>query len=242
MPFHYINPSTDPYFNLAVEEFLFHHFNEPVFHVWQNEPSVIIGRNQLPEAEVDIHFLNEKNIKIVRRFSGGGAVYQDLGNINLTFINSDGNLDFDSYNQKIMEFLTSLNLQPTTNERRAIFLDNKKISGSSQHVRGQKVVYHATLLFSANLDNLVSSLLGNEFLRLSVKHVRSVKSPVTNLSSFFPTNFTIQNFKDKIAAYFIDDDSNSVSLTDEMLEKINFLKSSKYLNSEWITNGVYKYI
>ena len=234
------NTSTDPYYNMAVEEFLFHHFNEPVFHLWQNKPSVIIGLNQLMEAEVNMDFVRQNDIQLVRRFSGGGAVYQDLGNINLSFINSDGNLDFDSYNQRIIDFLISLGLKPTTNERRAIFIDNMKVSGSSQHVRGPKAVYHATLLFSSNLNFLQHSLLGKEYPSLSAKHVRSVKSPVTNLSCYFPGDFTIQDFRDKIVQYFIHPSSSAITLSDEDKKQIQLLKTSKYLNSDWINHGMRK--
>lgn len=237
MPAYYINPNTDPYHNMAVEEFMFHHFDEPVFHLWQNEPSVVIGRNQLPEAEVDMVCLQKKNIKLVRRFSGGGAVYQDLGNINLSFINSDRNLDFDSMNLQIMEFLRTLGLTPTTNERRAIFIDEKKISGSSQFIRGQKAIYHVTLLYSANLDNLENSLRGNTNILLLNKHVKSVRSTVTNLSSYFPEAFSVENFKERIAAYFIHQNDKSVILTDEFQNKIQQLKDDKYTNNVWILNG-----
>lgn len=234
------NSSTDPYYNMAVEEFLFHHFHEPVFHVWQNEPSVVIGRNQLLEAEVNVDFVDQNDIKIVRRFSGGGAVFQDLGNINLTFINSDGNLDFDSYNQRIMDFLASLQLQPTTNARRAIFINDRKISGSSQHVRGHKVIYHATLLFSSHLEHLERSLQGKDFPVLSAKHVRSVKSPVANLSEFLPSELSVQGFKQQIVEYFREPDSKSIRISDDDQKEICTLRDSKYLNSDWIQSGLYK--
>jgi len=235
------NTSTDPYYNMAVEEFLFHHFNEPVFNIWQNKPSVIIGRNQLMEAEVNMDFVRQNDIQLVRRFSGGGAVYQDLGNINLSFINSGGNLDFDSYNQQIIDFLSSLGLKPTTNERRAIFIDNLKVSGSSQHIRGQKVIYHATLLFSSNLNFLQNSLLGKDYpSTLPARHVRSVKSPVTNLSGYFPEDFTIQDFRDKIVQHFIHPNSSAITLSCEDKRQIQLLKDSKYLNTEWINNGMRK--
>ena len=234
------NSSTDPYMNMAVEEFLFHHFTEPVFHVWQNEPTVVIRRNQLPEAEVNLDYILKNDIKLVRRFSGGGAVYQDLGNINLTFINSAGNLDFDFNNQRIMNFLASLNLHPTTNERRALFIDNMKISGSAQHIRGQRVIYHATLLFSSNLESLQHSLQGKNFPALSSRYVKSVKSPVTNLSDYFPSYFTIRDFKEKIIRYFTRPTSLKITFSKEESEKIKALKESKYVNSDWNYSGIYK--
>ena len=232
------NSSTDPYLNMAVEEFLLHHCNEPVFHVWQNEPSVIIGRNQLADAEVNLDFIRKNDIKLVRRFSGGGAVYQDLGNINLTFINSNGNLDFDTYNLKVMDFLTSLHLQPTSNQRRAIFINEMKVSGSSQHIRGQKVIYHATLLFSSNLDFLNRSLQGKDMPEMSSKYVKSVKCPVTNLADHLPPDFTIEEFKQLIIRFFTGKDSRKIIFTEKETQEILVLKDFKYTNPNWINDGI----
>ncbi len=237
MHFYLDNPSTDPYLNMATEEFLYRHSSEPVFHLWQNDPSVIIGRNQLPEAEVNLDFIQSNDIKLVRRFSGGGAVYQDTGNINLTFINTDGNIDFDSYNQKIMDFLLSMHLNPTTNKRRSIFIDNMKVSGSSQHLRAQKVIYHATLLFSSNLTFLYHSLQGTDMPELTSRYVKSVKSPVTNLSGYFPPDFTIDDFKAHIIRFFTGTDSRQIIFSEKESEAIQALKNTKYANPDWILRG-----
>ncbi len=234
MNFYLNNSFTDPYLNMAVEEFLFQNYNESVFHLWQNEASVIVGKNQLLEAEIDLDYVQKQNIKIVRRFTGGGAVYQDLGNVNLSFIDSNANLNFDMYNQRIMDFLSSLGLNPTTNERRAIFIDGKKVSGCSQHIRGNKIIYHATLLFSSELSHLENSLRGNDKIELSSKFVKSVKSPVTNLSNYFQKNYNIQNFKADILNFFTENSSKNIILSAKELEKIHLLKTAKYLKEEWI--------
>ncbi len=238
MQYFFNNPHTDPYMNMAVEEFLFLHYHQPVFHLWQNEPCVVIGKNQLLEAEIDPEYARQNNIKIVRRFSGGGAVYQDLGNLNLSFITSDGTYAFDAFNRKIMDFLQSLHLTPTTNERRAIFINELKISGSSQHIRGSKSIYHATLLFNGNLNHLEQVLKGKEIATHPAKYVKSVKSPVTNLGNLISENLTIQSFADKLLEFFTTSQSKEIKLSAKDLNWISTLKSSKYESSSWIQNGV----
>ncbi len=242
MQFYFENPYTDPYFNMAVEEFLFLHYDEPVFHLWQNDTSVIVGKNQLLEAETDAGYAAENDIRVVRRFSGGGAVYQDLGNVNLSFIRSDNFFDFDHYNQRIMDFLSSKGLSPTTNERRGIFIDELKISGSSQHIRSTKSIYHATLLFNSNLEHLEQSLQGDENIDIGVKHVKSVRSPVTNLQDHFKEGYTLLDFKKDILKFFTNSNSKKIELSADNLKWIEHQKTTKYNNETWIREGRYKYL
>lgn len=230
------NSSTDPYFNLAAEEFIFYHFSEPVLRIWQNEPCVVIGKNQLLAAEIDTDFAERNNIQIVRRFSGGGAVFHDLGNINISFINSDGNKNFDSYNEQIISFLKSENLHPATDKRHAIYLDNRKISGCAQYVRGQKSIYHATFLFSCNLNLLENVLKGNSPTEENYKYVKSVKSAVTNISNYLPP-LSVNDFKEKLIRFFCNPETEKIILDNKMLEEINFLKLNKYKNDDWIFQG-----
>ena len=232
------SPFTDIYFHLAAEEYLLKQGNENIFMLWQDTPSVVIGKHQRLRSEVDKKWAEQEQVHIARRFSGGGAVYHDLGNINLTFINSNGNLDFDTYNLKVMDFLTSLHLQPTSNQRRAIFINEKKVSGSSQHIRGQKVIYHATLLFSSNLDFLNRSLQGKDMPEMSSKYVKSVKSPVTNLADHLPPDFTIEEFKQLIIRFFTGKDSRKIIFTEKETQEILVLKDFKYTNPDWINDGI----
>lgn len=242
MTYYFNNPYSDPYFNMAVEEFLFHHYDEPVFHLWQNDKCVVVGKNQLLEAETDKDYLEENEIKTVRRFSGGGAVYQDSGNINLSFMNSSGNINFDSYNEQIVEFLRSLKLNVSSNERRAIFVDDLKISGSAQHIRGNKAIYHVTLLFDANLTHLDKSLKGDESLLNSSKYVRSVRSPVTNLKRYLPDGYELQSFKKDILHFFTNKHSKEIELSADNLTWIDHIKASKYQDANWTRDGRYKYL
>lgn len=235
MSFYYNNPYTDPYLNMAIEEYLFNAYDETVFHIWRNEKSVIVGKNQLLEAEIDLEYVNRNSIKIVRRFTGGGAVYQDLGNINFSFLSSNSNIHFDKYNEKIMEFLkTTYQLKLSTNERRAIFIDDLKISGSAQHIRGQKSVYHATLLFDGDLEHLNNSLQGKEIENRAEKYVKSVKSPTVNLKTYLPENLSISKFINDAITFFTQENSKNIILTEKELQTIQKIKEEKYLSKEWI--------
>ncbi|MFV0471975.1 MAG: biotin/lipoate A/B protein ligase family protein [Paludibacteraceae bacterium] len=235
--------STDPYFNLALEEFIFYHFSEPVMRIWQNKPCVVVGKNQLLSAEIDLDFAYKNNIKIVRRFSGGGAVFQDLGNVNISFIRSDGKKSFQEYNQQLIRFLHSIDLSATTNERQAIYLDKRKVSGCAQYVRGNKSIYHATLLFSSKLDILENVLQGVGLQKSDYRYVKSVKSPVENISRFLPPSFTQSKFIALLKDYFIaPSDTKHIHLPNDLTRKINKLKDDKYQNEEWILRGKFNNI
>jgi lipoate---protein ligase len=234
------NPYTDACFNLAAEEYLFKNFSDDVFMLWQNGPSVIVGKHQNIESEVNLAFSRENSIKVVRRFSGGGAVYHDLGNINLTFIESNSHPDFNKYTKQILGFLSSLGIHAQANERRALYIDGMKISGCAQYIRKNKVLFHATLLYSTNLNHLASSLNSlqtnqkNGELLKHRQYVKSVKDPVTNLSEHIPSPLLINDFKKLIIKYFLDNNlENSIySFSEEDITAITLLKQEKYVTTD----------
>ena len=123
------NRCTDIYFNLAAEEYLLKQKRGNFFMLWQSEPSVVMGKNQSVRAEVNEDYRIEKGIRLARRFSGGGAVYHDKGNINLTFIETTSQPLFEDYLQRIVGFLETMGVTAYTDERLGIYLDGKKISG-----------------------------------------------------------------------------------------------------------------
>ena len=141
--------STDPYYNLAVEEFLFSHTDEDVFMLWQNSPTVVIGKNQNAYAEVDLCFAEENGIKVARRITGGGAVYHDLGNVNYSYITSTENvssLDFETPSRAIIAALADMGITAELGGRNDILAGGKKISGNAQHTSNGRILHHGTLL------------------------------------------------------------------------------------------------
>ena len=234
------NTSINPYFNLAAEEYLLKNFSEDVFMLWQNEPSVIVGKHQNVRAEINIDFAKENHLKIARRFSGGGTVFHDLGNLNLTFIETNNNVNFDKFTNEIVSMLSELGIHAQSDKRRAINIDGLKISGSAQCIHKERVMYHATLLFSSDLGQLVQSLEVDEEAEKSDEndrriYVKSVKSPVTNLIKYLPQPFDIEKFRQYIMYYFLKQSNRNYlyMFSKNDIRSIELLKQEKYMLPEW---------
>lgn len=194
------NTCTDPYFNIAAEKYLLKSSAGDVFMMWQNESSVIIGKHQNINAEVDIDFAHQNQIKIARRISGGGAVYHDLGNVNLTFIENSSTSNFSKFPQMIIDFLDTIGVHAQPDKRLGLTIDGLKISGSAQYIHKKTALFHASLLFSSDLSVLKTVLNGKEDEKR--KYVKSVKSPVTNISEHLSTPMQIDDFKQTIMNHF----------------------------------------
>ena len=185
------SPFTDIYFHLAAEEYLLKQGNEDIFMLWQDTPSVVIGKHQRLRSEVDQEWAEREQVHIARRFSGGGAVYHDLGNVNLTFIETTSRLpEFVTYLQRTLDFLNSMGLMAIGGERLGIYLNGLKISGRAQCLYKDRVLYHCTLLYDTDLTALHQALnpepmVDDETLS-SVYAVPSVRSEVTNIRRHLP--------------------------------------------------------
>lgn len=231
------SPFTEIYFHLAAEEYLLKQGNEDIFMLWQDTPSVVIGKHQRLRSEVDQEWAEREQVHIARRFSGGGAVYHDLGNVNLTFIETTPRLpEFVTYLQRTLDFLNSMGLMATGGERLGIYLNGLKISGSAQCLYKDRVLYHCTLLYDTDLTALHQALnpelmVDDETLS-SVYAVPSVRSEVTNIRRHLSAG-TVTDFKEKAFQYF--SKSQSVSaFTREEIEAVNQLREEKYIQKEWI--------
>ena len=153
--------NTDPWFNLATEEFVLKNFDEDTFMLWRNAPSIIVGKHQNTLAEINLDYVKKNNIKVVRRLSGGGAVFHDLGNINFTFIKTgeNGNLiDFKKYTEPILEVLLKMGINARFEGRNDLTIEGKKFSGNAEHIWKNRVLHHGTLLFSSHMANLSEAL------------------------------------------------------------------------------------
>jgi len=189
---------TDPRFNLALEQFAFDSLDRvnSYFMLWQNHNSVIIGKNQNTSEEINANFVNAHNISVVRRLSGGGAVYHDLGNINFTFItgaNEERALDCALFCEPIQKALLSFGVPVEISGRNDMLIEEKKISGNARYIKRGRVMHHGTLLYDSDLDAL-SNALNPPNDKIESKAIKSVKSRVTNIRPFMKTDMTVKDF------------------------------------------------
>ncbi|MCL2068497.1 MAG: lipoate--protein ligase [Oscillospiraceae bacterium] len=179
------NDSVIPAWNLALEEYLLTQTKLEIIVLWRNSPSVIIGRNQNALEEIDAAYVRENAIDVIRRQSGGGAVFHDLGNINFTVIHALGQSDFNNYSkftQPVCEFLNTLGIKAYLHGRNDLLIGGMKFSGNAQAVRGGRIMHHGTLLYNADVGRLAGALRPNP-AKIQSKAVASVRSRVTNIAA-----------------------------------------------------------
>lgn len=238
------NNNTNPYFNLAMEEYLLKNSTEDLFILWRNKPSVIVGKNQNTLSEINLEYVKENSIPVVRRQSGGGAVFHDLGNINFTFITNNNNSfsDFKKFTQPIIDLLKTMGLDATFSGRNDLLIDGKKFSGNAQYNYRNKVMHHGTLLFSSQITDL-SNALKVKSIKFEGKGIKSVKSRVTNISEHLDTKMSVLEFKDLIMNYMasIDSDNKLYTLSKEDIDGIEKLVEKKYNTWEWNFGNSPKY-
>ena len=237
-----VNNSIDPYFNLALEEyFLKHHcLAEDLLILWQNCPTVVIGKNQDVLTEINYKFVSQNNINIVRRLSGGGAVYHDLGNLNFTYIvnNTKGKFirnDFSHFAEPIIVALSKLGLPAEFTGRNDILIAGKKFSGNSQYFFQNKLLHHGTLLFNTDLSVLAAALNAPE-PKHENRSVKSTKSRVTNIYDCLADKITINDFKQLLLTSifnFYNKPYQEYLLSSEDIAKITELVTTKYNTRQW---------
>jgi len=196
--YYYIdNRETCPYYNLALEQTLFDRLDRTGSYcmLWQNDKSVIVGKHQNTAAEICVPFTEKNGISVVRRLSGGGAVYHDLGNINFTFITGicGGNINFKEFCSPILEALLSFSIPVEFSGRNDIMIDGKKISGNAQYLSHDRVMHHGTLLYDTDLAVLEKSLAADG--RIQSKGIKSVRNRVANIRPFMKNDMPPENFR-----------------------------------------------
>ena len=237
------NDSIEPYFNLALEEYFLKQTDEEYFILWRNEPCIVVGKNQNTLSEIHLEFVKERNIKVVRRLTGGGAVFHDLGNINFTFIVNDESSfnDFKGFVAPIIGTLKTLGIDAEFSGRNDMLIEGKKFSGNAQCKHKSRVMHHGTLLFSSNMNDLSGALKPKD-IKFSDKSVKSVASRVTNISEHLENKLSVLEFKDEIFRYISSNTQSPIdSLTQEEIEKINKLRDEKYSTWEWNFGNSPKY-
>jgi lipoate-protein ligase A len=222
---------------MAVEEYLFKNFDDDIFMLWRNDNAVIVGKHQNSLAEINLDYIKEKNIKVVRRLSGGGAVFHDLGNLNFTFImNSyDGHpADFKRYTDPILEVLHKLDVPAKFEGRNDLTIEGKKFSGNAMHVVRNRVLQHGTLLFASEMKDLSEALKVHPN-KYQDKAVKSVRSRVTNISEHLKYPLSLDEFSDMIMKHIMVKypDSIPYQLNQFDIDEIAKLAESKYSSWEW---------
>lgn len=234
------NYSNDPRYNLAFEEYCFKYMprDEDYILLWINGPSIIIGRNQNTLEEINLEYVRENNIQVVRRITGGGAVYHDLGNLNFSIItNSHGRslIDFKKYNMSIVKSLQQLGVNCELSGRNDITIECKKFSGIAQSIWKGRVLNHGTLLFDTKLD-VLSKALNVKKDKIESKGVKSVRSRVTNIKDYLNIDVGIEEFRDILLKHLFETKDISphiLKLTEEQLAEIDRLFKEKYSSWEW---------
>jgi len=231
--------STCPDWNLAAEEVLLSHFTDSVFRLWRNAPSIIVGRHQNTWAEVNVPYVRQHHIPVIRRLSGGGAVFHDLGNINYSFMEpkthgEESTGTFRRCTQPILSALNHIGVEAYLSGRNDLLIDGKKFSGTAQCQLHGRVLLHGTLLYSAALFNLGEALKGPRS-KFSKNAVPSTVSPVSNIGNHLTDPPPVERFMDYLADYMRTTfpEMRPYAYTPDDLSAIEQLAASKYRTNEW---------
>lgn len=228
--------TTNPQTNIATEEYLFNSFKEDILFIYRNKPSIIVGKHQNAFSEVNKTYCENNNIEVVRRMSGGGAVYHDLGNLNFTQITSvegQNKVDFFKFLDPMLQFIQALGVPVKTNERHNIMIEDEKITGTACHTFKSRVMHHGTLLFSADLGALHGALIPDN-PNFASKAVKSVPSKVTRLSDHLKTDMKIEGFEAYVFnKYVADKGLKPITLDESIQQEIDDLAKTKYSTWEW---------
>ncbi|MCP3026732.1 lipoate--protein ligase [Halobacillus sp. A5] len=231
----------DPRINLAIEEYALKNLdiNETYLLFYINEPSIIIGKNQNTIEEINTNYVDENGIHVVRRLSGGGAVYHDLGNLNFSFITKDDGdsfHDFAKFTEPVTQALNKLGVAAELSGRNDIVVDGRKISGNAQFSTRGRMFSHGTLMLDSEIENVVSAL-NVKTEKIKSKGIKSIRSRVANISEYLEQSITMDEFKHLILRYIFDvEDVKNVpqyKLTEQDWAEIYKIADERYRNWDW---------
>ncbi len=233
------NDITDPHLNLALEEYCLRHLEmtQPYLLFYINEPSIIIGRNQNTIEEINADYVRENGIHVVRRVSGGGAVYQDAGNLNFSFLTRyDRNHlnNFRKFTEPVIGALNDMGVSAELTGRNDIVADGRKISGNAQYATGKTMLSHGTLLLNSRLEDVVEAL-NVKVDKIASKGLKSIRSRVANISEFLDTPLEMAAFRDRLLASIFAPFGGVTEhpLTEADWEGIHRLADEKYRSWDW---------
>ncbi|MCJ7991812.1 lipoate--protein ligase [Priestia sp. OVS21] len=229
----------DPRINLAIEEYALKHLdiNETYLLFYINEPSIIIGKNQNTIEEINTKYVEDQKIHVVRRLSGGGAVYHDKGNLNFSFITKDdGNSfhNFKKFTEPVVEALKKLGVNAELSGRNDLMAEGRKISGNAQFSTKGRMFSHGTLLFDSEIENVVSALKVKKD-KIESKGIKSIRNRVANISEFLEQKVTVEEFREMLLRYIFDGEENitEYKLTEKDWETIHQISKERYQSWDW---------
>lgn len=231
---------TDPRINLAIEEYVLKTMDvdkDSFLLFYINEPSIIIGKNQNTVEEIDTEYVDANGIHVVRRLSGGGAVYHDLGNLNFSFIAKDDGesfRNFKKFTEPVIEALTEMGVKAELLGRNDILVDGRKISGNAQFATNGRMFSHGTLMFDTEIEGVVSALKVRKD-KIESKGIKSIRSRVANISEYLKEPMTIEQFRMAILKSIFggEEKIQYAELTEEDWAKIHELSAERYANWDW---------
>ncbi len=229
---------TDARINLAIEEHLLRNYmtDQEILLFYINGPSIIIGRNQNTIEEINQLYVEEHDIHVVRRLSGGGAVYHDLGNLNFSFISNSGHeniQNFKKFTAPVVKVLNEMGVPAELGGRNDILVEERKVSGNAQYISGNRMVSHGTLLFNSDLS-VVSESLKVKASKIESKGIKSIRSRVANISEFMPERMDVFTFREKVKNGILAENQNSeYRLSAEDWISINQISQDRYQKWEW---------
>lgn len=237
MMYYIESKSNDPRFNLALEQYVFDKMNRhhSYFMLWQNDASIIIGKHQNIAAEIHQDYVKRNKIHVVRRLSGGGAVYHDMGNINFTYITDQNSelFDFSKFCLPVAKALEQLGVHAEINGRNDMEIDGKKFSGNSQYAKEGRIMHHGTLMFDSELEVLEKALSVPEDKIRSKGH-DSVRSRVTNIRPYLKNDMETKEFFHVIKQFMLKENQlDTYELTEEDLDAVKALQHERYDTWEW---------
>ena len=232
-----ISPYTDPYFNLASEEYLLKWFREDVFLLYRNLPSIVVGKHQNTLSEINLPYVQEQEILVARRISGGGSVFHDEGNLNFAFFTTgkEGELvDYRRATLPIVEAMGKMGLKVSLGKRNELLIKGLKISGTASHVYKHRVLHHGTLLFSSELEQL-STALDSIRDKFTDRAVKSVRSGVANVRDFLAEPMDMEQFQERILNHVLNlNEKNRIyKFSETDINEISSLRESKFSTWEW---------
>lgn len=230
--------TTDPSYNLAMEQYVFDCLprDRMYFMLWQNDNAIIVGKYQNTLSEINLEAVERRGIRVVRRLSGGGAVYHDMGNLNFTFITDAASgtaLDMKLFCQPVVRTLAALGVHAEVNGRNDITIDGKKFSGNSQYLRQGRVMHHGTIMFNSDLS-VVSEALQVDPTKFQTKGVRSVRSRVTNVADHLDRPVSLPEFRRILLENILrENPGQPYPLTPKDLAAVEKLREERYATWDW---------